>query len=473
MIALGAAGAVLVLSNSFASSDGAEEGYSGGPAGFGWSCASCHPLSGGDGSAELFGVPRRYRPGELYDLTIRISDSDPEKAGAGFEISAEGITGHEGLFHITDGVGTQFAASGGQSPYVTHSAAGLAESLSVWDANGGSYEYNVRWEAPTEDVGPVTFFAAGNAVNDGMAFYGDQYYGTYAISGYAVPGDGDGDTDVDLYDFALFQQCFSGTDPIESEQCTYLNFDGDGTVSLSDARAFIDLLTGPTATLPAGYVLADHVRGGLLYDKWWKINGAEPPSGDHPLYPPEGQQGGSSTYRCKECHGWDYKGVDGAYGSGSHYTGIVGVFQTGLAPRELFDLLEADPAVSPNGHDMDAYGMTDADLWDVVKMTLEGVVDTENHVDPEGAFIGDPTSGENRYNSFCAACHDWDGRLINFGDEINPVYVGTIANDNPWEFLHKVRHGHPASPMMGFELLHWDAQSAADVGVHAATLPTE
>jgi len=26
---------------------------------------------------------------------------------------------------------------------------------------------------------------------------------------------------------------------------------------------------------------------------------------------------GKDTWRCKECHGWDYMGVDGAYGSGS------------------------------------------------------------------------------------------------------------------------------------------------------------
>ena len=26
---------------------------------------------------------------------------------------------------------------------------------------------------------------------------------------------------------------------------------------------------------------------------------------------------GSDTWRCKECHGWDYMGVDGAYAGGS------------------------------------------------------------------------------------------------------------------------------------------------------------
>ncbi len=49
--------------------------------------------------------------------------------------------------------------------------------------------------------------------------------------------------------------------------------------------------------------LADELRGGLLYDKWWVINGSPEPTGVHPLYPPFGPQIGSTTFRCKESHG--------------------------------------------------------------------------------------------------------------------------------------------------------------------------
>lgn len=73
---------------------------------------------------------------------------------------------------------------------------------------------------------------------------------------------------------------------------------------------------------------ADAVRGGLLYDKWWEINGQAAPPGNHPFYPSIGKQSGADTWRCKECHGWDYRGKGGAYSSptGSHYTGIKGVW---------------------------------------------------------------------------------------------------------------------------------------------------
>ena len=71
----------------------------------------------------------------------------------------------------------------------------------------------------------------------------------------------------------------------------------------------------------------------------------------------------------------------------------------------------------------------------------------------------------------CDACHGQDGRTVNFDSPESPVYIGTLANDNPWEFLHKVRFAHPGSPMPSFELLGWPAQFAADTGAHAATLP--
>jgi hypothetical protein len=103
---------------------------------------------------------------------------------------------------------------------------------------------------------------------------------------------------------------------------------------------------------------ADVVRGGRMYDRFWAEAGSEPAI-DHPLWatrpdPDSNPRTGSTTWRCKECHGWDYKGVDGAYGSGSHRTGFPGIFGTALTPQEVFDLL-ADPA----GHDYRSQGLTD------------------------------------------------------------------------------------------------------------------
>ncbi|MEK7710913.1 MAG: choice-of-anchor V domain-containing protein [Planctomycetota bacterium] len=468
-VAVGVATTAAALSVALASRFGTDPGFSGGPGalGLGQNCTACHPFNSGGGGVELFGAPRRYQPGRVYDLTIRVTD--PVQKGAGFEVSAEGGGRFRGSFLITDALRTQFAEGGASPEYVTHTFDGVADSIASWTVNGGFYEYNLAWQAPSSDAGPVTLFVAGNAVNDLQASYGDRFYSTYAAMGFAEPGDLDGDGDVDLADFANVQTCFGNG---ASGGCEYADLDGDSDVALIDLEAWVAAVTGPTASLPAGYVLADPIRGGLLYDKWWLVNGAPVPAGNHPLYPDVGQQAGGTTFRCKECHGWDYKGADGVYGaaSGAHFTGIRGVAGTTLGPQAIFDLLKADPDIVTGGHRMGVFGMTDRDLWDVVKMTLTGVVDTDDFIAPDGSFIGDPLFGTSRYFDNCFSCHGDDGRNLNFGTTLDPEYVDTIAKQNPWEFLHKVRFGHPASPMPSGDLLGWSRAVAADIGAFSQTL---
>lgn len=57
--------------------------------------------------------------------------------------------------------------------------------------------------------------------------------------------------------------------------------------------------------------------GGQLYDNWMELTAGTAPSGTHPAYPQTGSKKGKSTWRCKECHGWDYLGKDGGYGPDS------------------------------------------------------------------------------------------------------------------------------------------------------------
>ena len=449
----------MAVGAALASSGGADSGHSGGHVGIGSNCTACHEFNPGMGGVELYGVPKRYVSGRVYDLTVRVFDA--EQVGGGFQISAESASGHQGTLIVSDPINTQFADNGNNSAYITHTLLGYQDSLTAWLTDGGS-EYQFRWVAPTDDAGPITLFVAGNAVNDAQFFLGDRYYRTYAIAHFAVESDADGDEDVDLFDYAAFQRCFDAEDPLTPPGCEVV----DVTVA-----TFLAALEGPTASTPAGYVLADPVRGGQLYDKWWAVAGVTTPTGNHPLYPQAGLQSGSSTFRCKECHGWDYKGDLGAYGPGSiHYTGIRGVFGTTMTPKELFDLLSADPDEVANGHDMDAYGMSEEDLWDVVRMTLEDVVLTNVYIDDDGLFRPAPSSGQSSFDVSCATCHDFDGAAINFGSDEMPEYIGGLARSNPWEFLHKTRFGHPASPMPASELLLWSVSEAAEVGAYAATL---
>ena len=204
--------------------------------------------------------------------------------------------------------------------------------------------------------------------------------------------------------------------------------------------------------------------GGPLYDAWWVVLGVDIPAGDQPLWATQdtNTRSGADTWRCKECHGWDYRGADGAYSSGSHLTGFPGV------------LGAADPvaALALPDHDFSAL-MDEAALDALVTFMQEEMTDITEFVNDDGTVNGDPRFGRDLFSGTCAACHGVDGRAMNFGDEEEPEFLGTIAVDNPWEFFHKASFGQPGEPMPAGLALGWTRQDIADILAFVQTLPTE
>jgi mono/diheme cytochrome c family protein len=214
-------------------------------------------------------------------------------------------------------------------------------------------------------------------------------------------------------------------------------------------------------------------RGGLLYDKWWKVTGDEEPTTDQPLWATQttNARSGDDSWRCKECHGWDYQGVDGAYGSGSHLTGFPGVLAAqGKTAEELATALQGGVNAD---HDFSSV-LDEASINDLVTFLQEGAFDQSVYVDydTKAAKNADVTQGDSRFAGLCASCHGADGTALNWGNAEEPEYVGTLANDNPWEFLHKARFGHPGTAMPSTVDIGWNVQDAADVLAYAQTLPT-
>jgi len=237
--------------------------------------------------------------------------------------------------------------------------------------------------------------------------------------------------------------------------------------------------TLPAATPPAASPKVDLpsvARGGLLYDKWWKVvAGASEPKGNHPLWASQStnKATGSATWRCKECHGWDYKGKDGAYGKGGHYTGFPGVWDA--AQKKTVAELAAflgDPA-NPKHNVFTAFRPTD--IADLANFLKHGVADTTKYVNyaTKKPIGGDTTRGQSAFDTFCARCHGADGKKLNFGDARKPEYVGTVARENPQEFFHKTWVGQPGSnPAMPSTLVvGWSIQQVVDVLAYTQTLP--
>ncbi|HUV29053.1 MAG TPA: c-type cytochrome [Anaerolineales bacterium] len=259
------------------------------------------------------------------------------------------------------------------------------------------------------------------------------------------------------------------------------NVDGEGNWELLTEKVEVnekgvpdpDSLPIPGAVPIGGAAVSGSASvGGRLYDQWWKEAGVDEPSSDQPLWATQSTntRSGTDTWRCKECHGWDYQGAAGAYGSGSHFTGFSGVFDV---QSESFDTIVAFIDGSANSdHDFSAMG--DEAINNLAAFLKSSLVDVSPLIDPEtkAAIGGDTANGEELYAG-CAACHGDDGLLLNFGGDDDPEYVGTIAFDNPWEFLHKVRAGQPGTGMPAALDAGWSMDDLLDLLAFSQTLPTE
>lgn len=206
-------------------------------------------------------------------------------------------------------------------------------------------------------------------------------------------------------------------------------------------------------------------RGGQLYDNWTAVLGRKAPAETHPAYPAAGKKKGADTWRCKECHGWDYMGSEGAYKSGSHYTGIKGVRE--MAGQPLAEI-EATLRDKPHGYTSEM--IPDNELTKLAMFVSKGQVDMEKWIDRETKQSrGSAKRGAAAYQTICAVCHGFEGKAINFKTLEKPEFIGTVAHENPWEFLHKARFGQPGIPMIS--LITLPMQDIADILAYAQTLP--
>ena len=203
-------------------------------------------------------------------------------------------------------------------------------------------------------------------------------------------------------------------------------------------------------------------RGGKLYDKWYKVIDVDAPKKSHPAYPSNKKyaEKPKDNWRCKECHGWDGKGVDGAYASGKHSTGIKGINgMSGADPDKIIAVLKDSTHgyADKLGHD---------DFHDLALFVSKGQVDMSKYIDyatksPKG---GNANQGAAYFNTICANCHRKDGS--------RPKDMGKSLGSqmgNPQEVMHKILNGHPGEKMPA--LRAFDRQVIVDILTHIKTLP--
>jgi len=212
-------------------------------------------------------------------------------------------------------------------------------------------------------------------------------------------------------------------------------------------------------TLRSLNLVASVANGGRLYDDWQVHTGGQRQALPHPAYPPKAYYANSSneTWRCKECHGWDYKGTQGQYAKGNHATGIKGIrAMVGTDPAQTMTILRSTT------HHFGAV-LKHRDLQDLANFVSYGQIDMDSVIDPKtGLSRGDAVKGQAHYRTMCAGCHGVEGHFV------AKRHLGKVSAGDPWHSLHNMLNGHPDDTMPALREL--DLKVTRDILAHIQTL---
>ena len=153
--------------------EGPNPGHTGAPFELTCAVAGCHGGEPNTGPGQLqITAPASYEPGNTYQITVNHMTNDTSRRRWGFQLTAlDGTNNRAGSLQNSSGL-TQVleGGPGGNRQYIEHSFLGIFQGqrlLANWTFN---------WVAPATDVGPVTFYAAGNQANNDGTESGDQIY---------------------------------------------------------------------------------------------------------------------------------------------------------------------------------------------------------------------------------------------------------------------------------------------------------
>jgi len=160
-------------------SAGPPAGYTRAPGEEPEACAECHvPPEAGTGQISIT-APQTYIPGQTYPVTVTHTNADSTRLRWGFQLTVlDSADEKAGNLQSTD-VFTQILDNqgpGNSRQYIEHTSVGTF----VGQQGGASWTFN--WQAPSTDIGPVIFYAAGNHANNDGNSSGDHIYFTFVAS---------------------------------------------------------------------------------------------------------------------------------------------------------------------------------------------------------------------------------------------------------------------------------------------------
>jgi hypothetical protein len=169
---------LIVTVIAYASVFGPEARYTSAPGDLG-NCTVCHDdrqVNSGPGSVTLTNIPQVYTPGQQYTLTVTVQQSGRSKFG--FQLTAIDVDGNRAGTLAALGNDSQINPVTGTKgrQYIQHTSQGTNSTSS------GRRVWQIRWTAPSTDVGTVRFFFSGNATNNDGTNRNDFIYTNFALT---------------------------------------------------------------------------------------------------------------------------------------------------------------------------------------------------------------------------------------------------------------------------------------------------
>lgn len=167
-------------------------------------CTACHTsftVDTGGGGVTITGLPHDYRPNQQIPLTVRTTHSSATLWG--FQLTAidrEGKTVGQFTLPTQNPARTQTISGLVNNQiriYVSHTVDGL-----FTDGVFGYNEWTFTWTAPSQRVGKISFYAAGNGADSQNGPLGDHIYttATATLSGTAISNfDPDFQSDIAVF----------------------------------------------------------------------------------------------------------------------------------------------------------------------------------------------------------------------------------------------------------------------------------
>lgn len=235
------------------------------------------------------------------------------------------------------------------------------------------------------------------------------------------------------------------------------------TTTVFDYRIFQD------ADARGSHTAWDTGRGGRLYEEWWTASSKDPKptapvdGARYALWPAANTTVGPTTFRCANCHGWDYAGATGALGNTDPkvnplYTGIKGFIQTGdttpsrVSPVEIFDFLHSGQVAAAGDHAF-APSLNDSDIYNLTRFIVT-IQDQAAAKQAPANFVDTATGlaknvnqayGQVSYDAAgglagCTDCHGSNG-IRRAGDGTLTSSLRDFTRSRGLEALHKIRFG--------------------------------